>query len=43
MRALLIRLFPEPFWVASGVWWAGLVLMIAAIYWMVGWRLAQEW
>lgn len=28
--ALLIQLFPEPFWVAAGVAWAGLVLLSAA-------------
>ena len=41
--SLLIRLFPESFWVAAGVGWAVLVLTIAGAYWIVGWRLAQEW
>ena len=41
--SLLIRLFPESFWVAAGVGWAALVLTIAGAYWIVGWRLAQEW
>ncbi len=29
--ALLIRLFPESFWVASGIWWGGLSLLGAAL------------
>jgi len=41
--SLLIRLFPEPFWVAAGAWWAGLVLVAAASFWMVGRRLAEPW
>jgi integral membrane protein (TIGR01906 family) len=40
--SLLIRLFPESFWVAAGMGWAALVLTIAGAYWIVGWRLAQE-
>ncbi len=40
--SLLIRLFPESFWVDAGMGWAALVLTIAGAYWIVGWRLAQE-
>jgi integral membrane protein (TIGR01906 family) len=32
--SLLIRLFPEPFWVASGAAWAGLVLLGAGGLWL---------
>jgi len=40
--SLLIRLFPEPFWVAAGVAWAALVLLIAGAYWLIALRLAWE-
>lgn len=30
--SLLIRLFPEAFWIAAGVSWAVLVLLVAALY-----------
>jgi uncharacterized membrane protein len=36
--SMLIRLFPEPFWVASGAAWATLVLLAAALLWGV-----QRW
>jgi len=34
--SLLIRLFPEPFWVTAGASWAGLVLAFAAAYGVLG-------
>jgi integral membrane protein (TIGR01906 family) len=37
--SMLIRLFPEPFWIASGGCWAALVLLFAAILALVGGRL----
>jgi integral membrane protein (TIGR01906 family) len=36
--SLLIRLFPEPFWITSGACWACLVLLSAAILALVGRR-----
>ena len=33
--SLLIRLFPEPFWIASGACWAALVLLSAAVLTLV--------
>jgi integral membrane protein (TIGR01906 family) len=36
--SLLIRLFPEPFWIASGACWAALVLVAAALLMIVGHR-----
>lgn len=35
--SLLIRLFPEPFWVAAGAAWAVGVLVMAASYAVLGW------
>jgi len=32
--SMLIRLFPEPFWVASGASWAVLVLLSATLLWL---------
>jgi len=40
--SLLIRLFPEPFWAASGVAWGALVLLFAAGYWFAGVWLVRE-
>lgn len=34
--SLLIRTFPEPFWIAAGIAWAVLVGVIAACYWLTG-------
>ncbi len=39
--SLLIRLFPEPFWITSGACWAALVLVAAALLSIVGRRLLQ--
>jgi integral membrane protein (TIGR01906 family) len=39
--SMLIRLFPEPFWIASGACWAALVLGAAALLALVGRRLLQ--
>ena len=36
--SMLIRLFPEPFWIASGACWATLVLVAAALLTLVGRR-----
>jgi integral membrane protein (TIGR01906 family) len=36
--SMLIRLFPEPFWIASGACWAALVLVAAALLTLVGRR-----
>jgi len=33
--SMLIRLFPESFWVASGACWAALVMLAAALLWAV--------
>jgi len=38
--SMLIRLFPEPFWIASGACWAVLVLLCAAVLGFAGSRLA---
>jgi integral membrane protein (TIGR01906 family) len=37
--SVLIRLFPEPFWVAAGVAWAVLILAVAALYAALAWAL----
>lgn len=37
--SMLIRLFPEPFWIASGACWAALVLLSAALLTLAGSRL----
>lgn len=34
--SLLIRLFPEPFWAVAGAAWAGLVLVLAALFGVSG-------
>lgn len=39
--SLLIQLFPERFWVVSGVSWGALVGAIALGYWLLGDRLAR--
>ena len=39
--SLLIRLFPEPFWITSGACWAALVLVAAALLTLVGHRFLQ--
>jgi len=40
--ALLILVFPEPFWVAAGVSWALLTGLIAGAYWALGTWLARS-
>ena len=43
--ALLIQVFPEPFWAAAAAWWAGLVLLGAVLLGLFGWlvrRFAPE-
>lgn len=37
--SMLIRLFPEPFWIASGACWAVLVLLAATLLWTAARRL----
>jgi integral membrane protein (TIGR01906 family) len=37
--SMLIRLFPEPFWIASGACWAALVLLFAGLLALAGKRL----
>jgi len=39
--SLLIRLFPEPFWIASGACWAALALLSAAVLTLVGRRFVR--
>lgn len=34
--SLLIQLFPEPLWATLGAWWAALVGLVAACYWVAG-------
>jgi integral membrane protein (TIGR01906 family) len=38
-ESMLIRIFPEPFWIASGAALAALVLLCAGILWLAGSRL----
>ncbi len=40
--ALLVRLFPEPFWVASGICWAALGLLGAAFLGMCAWAIRRS-
>lgn len=40
--SLLIRLFPEQFWVAAAASWAALVVAVAALYAVLGWLLARS-
>jgi len=39
--SMLIRLFPEPFWIAAGASWAALVLLSAAVLGFAGGRLVS--
>jgi uncharacterized membrane protein len=40
--SLLIRLFPEPFWMWSGLAWGALVMVLAACCWVVGAGLTRQ-
>lgn len=40
--SLLIRLFPEQFWITAAAAWAGLVVVIATLYALLGWLLARS-
>lgn len=40
--SLLIRLFPEAFWVTSGVAWGVLVLALAGLYWLAALLLERD-
>lgn len=40
--SLLIRLFPEQFWITAGVSWAVLVVAVAALYALCGWLLGRS-
>jgi integral membrane protein (TIGR01906 family) len=39
--SVLIRLFPEPFWMAAGIAWGVLVLMACVVY-AIGWALLRK-
>lgn len=41
-ESLLIRLFPEPFWIGAGVAWAAVLGLIAVVFGVVGSRLARR-